>query len=128
MSIYAFMHLFINIYSEVWGRNIVLNVFLTIIFKSLLFSQKLHYIIKNAVKQFCEYWEMLLLFKITAFYFDIFKNGIYSCDGEAGFPVAITQSYHLIIQTCWFGSHLLLLSLLKTMLLNIFVDSSMSKK
>ncbi len=97
MSIYAFMHLFINIYSEVWGRKIVLNVFiLTIIFKSLLFSQKLRYItITNAVKQFCEYWEMLLLFKITAFYFDIFKNGIYSCDGEAGFPVAITQSYHL---------------------------------
>ncbi len=97
MSIYAFMHLFINIYSEVWGRKIVLNVFIrTIIFKRLLFSQKLHYItITNAVKQFCEYWEMLLLFKITAFYFDIFKNGIYSCDGEAGFPVAITQSYHI---------------------------------
>ncbi len=43
--------------------------------------------------------EILLQFKITALYFNIFYNVIYSCDGKAEFPVS-NDSAEIILIWC----------------------------
>ncbi len=49
---------------------------------------------------------ILLQFKITDFYFNIFQNVIYSCDGKAEFSAAITPVFSVtkIIQICSIGA------------------------
>ncbi len=48
------------------------------------------YLIKNTIKQ--HYLETLLQFKITAFFFNLFKIVICSCDSKAEFSVFTVTS------------------------------------
>ncbi len=82
--------------SAVWGHfSIWTAVHLIIVCSFLKDISYAHqgciYLIENTVKQFnCE---ILLQFKISVFYFNIFENIIYSCVGKAEFSAAITSAF-----------------------------------
>jgi len=44
---------------------------------------------KKTIHNITQYCEILLKFKITVFYLDIFQHVFYSCDGKAEFSVSL---------------------------------------
>ncbi len=86
----------------------VSKIFFSAFVRSLLCSPRLHllYLKKKKKQSSCE---ILLHFKVTVFYVNIFNILIYSCDGKAEFLALLLQSSvshdpSEIILICWFGA------------------------
>ncbi len=56
------------------------------------------YVINNTAKTVVS---IFLQYKITLFYFNIFSNVIYVCDGKAEFSTAISHDLSQIIFNIW---------------------------